>query len=77
MPINANTFIPNDVNMIIKEKVINDIDILLHTKKTKTKKELNKMKEEFLKEDFDILSNIYGIPPKTIDLALNNLTKNI
>lgn len=76
MPINANIFIPNDVNMIIKEKVINDIDMLLSAKKTKTKIELHEMKERFLKEDFDILSNIFGVPPKITDSVLNNLAKD-
>lgn len=77
MPTNLNTFIPNDVNMIIKEKVVRDIDILLSAKKTKTKMDLNKMKKEFLKEDFDILVNIFGMPPRTINSVLGDVAKDI
>lgn len=76
MPSNANILIPNDVNMVIKEKVIYDIDILLSAKSTKTKAELNEMKEQFLQEDFNLLVNIFGRPPEPTDLVLNSFVKD-
>lgn len=72
-----NIFIPNDVNMIIKEKVLSDVDILLDAKQNKTKNELMEMKEKFLQEDFKILTNIYGVPPKIEDSKLSDLVKDI
>lgn len=75
MPLHQNIFIPNDVNMIIKEKVINDIDMLISAKKIKNENEINEIKEKFLKEDFDILTNIFGMPPKIIDQHLNHLAR--
>lgn len=68
MPSNHNIYLPNDINGILKEKIINDVEKLISTKESKTKNDLNKLKEELLEEDYRILSNIFGEPPKMIDL---------
>ena len=77
MPSNSNLFLPDDINKILKEKVLNDVEILLNAKESKTQDALNKMKKELLEEDYRILSNIFGEPPKIIDLnflQLNSMT---
>lgn len=76
MPASPNLFVPNDVNMIMKEKVLGDIDIILESKKSKTTAELNKLKEKFLQEDYDILSDIFGEPPEA-DSILSKATRGI
>jgi len=75
MPMNSNMFIPNDINVIIKEKVICDIEVLLNAKKISNQDDLNKMKEKFLEEDYKILTNIFGEPPKVIELDVLNHNK--
>lgn len=69
MPSNSNFFIPNDINELLKEKIIFDIELILKAKANMTKDELFKMKEKFLKEDYKILEKIYGVPPKNIILT--------
>ncbi len=68
MPSNPNLFIPNDINEILKEKVLNDVEMLISAKESKTQDDLNKIKEKLLEENYRILSNIFGKPPKMIDL---------
>lgn len=74
MPLVENNFIPNDINELLKEKVINDIEIILQNKNDLNK--LNSMKEKMMKENYDILIKIFGQPPKNIDtkyLGINEI----
>lgn len=68
MPSNSNFFIPNDINELLKEKILSDIELILKAKENTTKDELLKLKAKFLKEDYKILEKIYGVPPKNIIL---------
>lgn len=52
------------------KKVLQDIEILLKSKKYETPDKLDKLKEKLLAENYKILSNIFGEPPKVIDLEL-------
>lgn len=65
MPMVANNYIPDDINDLLKEKIINDIEIILQNKKDLHK--LSILKEQMMKENYDILSNIFGKPPKSFD----------
>lgn len=69
MPSNFNFFMPNDINELLKEKILSDIELILKAKENTTKDELFKLKEKFLKEDYKILEKIYGVPPKNITLS--------
>ena len=74
MPITENNFIPNDINELIKEKVINDIEVILNKKVSKCNiTEVYHLKEKMMLENYKILSNIYGEPPTKIDSQYLNL----
>ncbi len=78
MPIKENNFIPNDINELIKEKVINDIDIIINKKSNKCNiKQLYNLKERMMLENYEILSNIFGKPPTKIDLQYLNFGKEM
>ncbi len=75
MQITENTFIPNDINELLKEKVINDIDIILNIKKDNSNfAELYSLKEKMMSENYVILSNIYGKPPTDIKIKGETIT---
>lgn len=62
MPIVENNFIPNDINELIKEKIINDIEIISENRNNK-----QELKEKMMLENYQILSSIFGKPPTKFD----------
>lgn len=78
MPMTENNFIPNDINELIKEKVINDIEIIISKKSTNCDiKQLHDLKEEMMLENYKILVNIFGEPPTKFDSYYLNIEKEI
>ena len=71
MPIVENNYIANDINGLFKEKIIKDIEILLDNKNNL--KELKKIKETMMKENYEILCNVFGKPPLHFDLKKLNI----
>lgn len=75
MPITENNFIPNDINELLKEKVINDINIIKNKKNNSFNiEEIYKLKEKMMLENYKILSAIFGKPPKKIKIKNEILT---
>lgn len=75
MPMTENNFIPNDINELIKEKVINDINIIKDKKNNISNiEEIYKLKEKMMSENYEILSKIFGKPPKKIKIKNETLT---
>lgn len=69
MPITENNFIPNDINQLLKEKVINDIDIILNKKNNNYNiEELYNLKEKMMLENYRILLEFFGKPPTKIKI---------
>ena len=68
MPMTENNYIPNDINNLLKQKIVEDIDELKSTDKLDKKLEL---KKKYMKELYVILSNIFGAPPK--NTVINNI----
>ena len=62
MPMVDNNYIPQSIDGLLKQKIIQDIEELLNQKKKN--KDLVKLKEKYMTENFKILTNIYGVPPK-------------
>lgn len=62
MPMLENNFIPNNINELIKEKIINDIEII-----SKNKNNIQELKEKMMLENYQILSSIFGQPPIKFD----------
>lgn len=75
MPITENNFIPGDINELLKEKVINDIDIILNKKKNNSHiKELYNLKDKMMSENYMILSKLFGQPPTKIKVKEETIT---
>lgn len=68
MPMTENNYIPNDINNLLKQKIVEDIDELKSIDKLDKKLEL---KKKYMKELYVILSNIFGAPPK--NTVINNI----
>lgn len=62
MPMTENNYLINSINTLLKQKVILDIEELLNKKNSN--EDLNKLKDKYMKENFKILSDIFGEPPK-------------
>lgn len=73
MPLVENNYIPNDINELIKEKVISDIERLLSNKQDLTK--LKKLKEDMMHENYNILCKVFGTPPSQFDSISLNISK--
>ncbi|MBQ9012921.1 MAG: hypothetical protein IJ094_05070 [Bacilli bacterium] len=83
MPMTDNNYIPHDIDNLLKQKIIVDIDELNATNKLEKKLEL---KKKYMKELYEILSSIFGTPPKNtiidninipVEDFYNNYVKNI
>ena len=75
MPITENNFIPNDINELLKEKIINDIDIILNNKNSNSNiEELYSLKEKMMSENYRILSQIFGKQPINIKIKDEKIT---
>lgn len=73
MPLVENNYIPNDINELLKEKILGDIEILLNNKDNISK--LNDLKKKMMKENYNILCSIFGTPPSTFDSNALNINK--
>ena len=73
MPIVENNYIPNDINELFKEKIINDIEILFNNKNDLNK--LKKLKENMINENYEILCSIFGKPPLNFDSKILNINE--
>ena len=68
MPMTKNNYIPNDINNLLKQKIVEYNNELKLTDKLDKKLEL---KKQYMKELYEILSNIFGVPPK--NTVINNI----
>lgn len=84
MPMTANNYEPGNIDNLLKQKVIIDIEEIMNKKINKLS--LSKLKEKYMKENYHILSHIYGKPPKftsisniklSVDKFYNKYIKNI
>ena len=77
MPMVENNYIPQEIDDLLKQKLIIDIEEILVKKKNN--EDIKLLKEKNMKENFEILTRIYGKPPtKTIidDINLEVQTFN-
>lgn len=73
MPLIENNYIPNDINELLKEKIIGDIEILFNNKNNLNV--LKELKEKMMNENYEILCNIFGRPPLDFDLKFLNINE--
>ena len=73
MPMVDNNFIPQNIDDLLKQKIIQDIEELINQKESN--KDLEKLKEKYMSENFKILTTIYGEPPK--ETIVNNIKLSV
>lgn len=69
MPMNANSYMPRNIDDLLKQKILFDIEEILNKKNNG--KNLLELKEKYMKENYKILLDIYGEPPKFA--TINNI----
>lgn len=69
MPMVENNYIPQDIDDLLKQKIILDIEELLNKKKNNGN--IKDLKEKYMSENLEILTSIYGEPPK--ETIINNI----
>lgn len=73
MPITENNYIPNDINNLLKQKIVADINELKSTSNLDSKLQL---KKKYMSELYQILTTIFGIPPKNTIIGNINMPVN-
>lgn len=73
MSLIENNYIPNDINELLKEKIISDIEILFNNKNNLNV--LKELKEKMMNENCEILCNIFGRPPLDFDAKILNINE--
>lgn len=66
MPMNDNNYEPRDIDDLLKQKIIVDIEEILNKKNNG--QNLLELKEEYMIQNYKILVDIYGEPPKSTNI---------